>query len=105
MHHTPADGSQNTFYRVYEQVTAAQARLTLQNVVTEVDRLISTAWRLKRPVYLELPSDIAYLEIEVPDEPLRLVIPASDPATAPAVRRSTAATRSSGPSSAGPRPL
>ena len=67
MHHTPADGSENTFYRAYEQVTAAQARLTPQNAVIEIDRLITTAWVLKRPVYLELPSDIAYLEVEVPD--------------------------------------
>jgi indolepyruvate decarboxylase len=79
MHHTPADGSQNTFYRAFEQVTAAQARITPQNAVTEIDRLITTAWQLKRPVYLELPSDIVYLDIEVPDEPLRLALPASDP--------------------------
>jgi indolepyruvate decarboxylase len=57
---------------VYRQVTAAQAQLTPQNASEEVDRLIRTAWRLKRPVYLELPSDIAYLEIQVPDEPLVL---------------------------------
>jgi TPP-dependent 2-oxoacid decarboxylase len=79
MHHTPADGSQNTFYRAFEQATAAQARITPQNAVTEIDRLITTAWQLKRPVYLELPSDISYLEIEVPAEPLRLTLPASDP--------------------------
>jgi TPP-dependent 2-oxoacid decarboxylase len=79
MHHTPADGSQDTFYRAYEQATCAQARITPQNAVIEIDRLITTAWRLKRPVYLELPSDIAYLDIEVPAEPLRLAAPVSDP--------------------------
>jgi TPP-dependent 2-oxoacid decarboxylase len=79
MHHTPADGSQNTFYRAYEQATAAQARITPQNAVMEIDRLITTAWQLKRPVYLELPSDISYLDIEVPAEPLALAAPASDP--------------------------
>ena len=78
MHHTPADGSVNTVYRAYEQSTAAQARITPQNAVTEIDRLIITAWQLKRPVYLELPSDIAYLDIQVPEEPLRLAAPASD---------------------------
>lgn len=79
MHHTPADGAQNTYFRAYEQVTAAQARLTPQNAVGEIDRLIIAAWQLKRPVYLELPSDIAYLDVEVPAEPLRLAAPASDP--------------------------
>jgi TPP-dependent 2-oxoacid decarboxylase len=79
MHHTPADGSQNTFYRAYEQATAAQARITPQNAVAEIDRLLTIAWQLKRPVYMELPSDITYLEVEVPAEPLRLAAPPSDP--------------------------
>jgi indolepyruvate decarboxylase len=48
-------------------------RLTLKGT------LILTAWREKLPVYIELPSDIAYLEIEVPAEPLVLKKPASDP--------------------------
>jgi indolepyruvate decarboxylase len=78
MHHTMADGSEDVFLRAYRQVTAAQAQLTPQNAAEEVDRLIRTAWRLKRPVYLELPSDIAYLEIQVPDEPLVLREPESD---------------------------
>jgi len=78
MHHTLADGSESIFLQAYRQVTAAQAQLTPQNAAEETDRLIRTAWRLKRPVYLELPSDIAYLEIQVPDEPLVLREPESD---------------------------
>ena len=38
----------------------------------EIDRLILTAWRCKLPVYLELPSDISYIEIDVPEESLQL---------------------------------
>jgi indolepyruvate decarboxylase len=60
-------------------VTAAQARLTPHNAVTEIDRLILTAWRGKLPVYMELPSDIACLDIEVPAAPLVLAEPRSDP--------------------------
>src|SRR5262249_36591844 len=45
----------------------------------EIDRLILTAWREKLPVYMELPSDIAYLDIEVPTEQLTLADPPSDP--------------------------
>jgi len=67
------------FLGAYAQVTAAQARLTPDNAVTEVDRLIRTAWHDKLPVYMELPSDIAYLEIEVPAAPLMLAEPPSDP--------------------------
>src|SRR4029453_13266553 len=60
-------------------VTAAHARLTPRNAATEIDRLILTAWREKLPVYMELPSDIAYLEIEVPTSPLVLAHAPSDP--------------------------
>jgi indolepyruvate decarboxylase len=72
MHHTLADGGRGNFYRVFSEVTAAQSVLSPENAAVEVDRLILTAWRRKLPVYLELPSDIAYIEIETPDEPLKL---------------------------------
>src|SRR5262245_14536381 len=72
MHHTLADPGKGNFCRMFAEVTDAQAQLTPENAVTEIDRLILTAWRRKRPVYLELPSDISYLEVEVPEGPLRL---------------------------------
>src|SRR5262245_22395523 len=79
MHHTMADGSWDHFLNAYAHVTAAHARLTPRNAATEIDRLIVTAWREKRPVYMELPSDIAYLDIEVPADPLILADKPSDP--------------------------
>ena len=79
MHHTMADGTWDRFLGAYAQVTVAQARLTPHNAVTEIDRLILTAWREKLPVYMELPSDIAYLDIEVPAAPLVRAEPPSDP--------------------------
>jgi indolepyruvate decarboxylase len=78
MHHTMADGGWDHFLRAYAPVTAAQARLTPRNATTEIDRLILTAWREKLPVYMEVPSDIAYLDIEVPEDPLILTAPPSD---------------------------
>jgi indolepyruvate decarboxylase len=72
MHHTLADREKGNFSRMFAEVTAAQARLTPDNAVAEIDRLILTAWRRKLPVYLELPSDISYLEIEVPERSLKL---------------------------------
>jgi indolepyruvate decarboxylase len=74
MHHTLADRENGAF----AAVTVAQAVLSPENAVTEVDRLILTSWRRKLPVYIELPSDISYLEIEVPSKPLRLAMSASD---------------------------
>src|SRR5246127_3302351 len=79
MHHTMADGSWDHFLNAYAHVTAAHARLTPRNAATEIDRLILTAWREKLPVYMELPSDIAYLDIEVPGDRLVLAEPPSDP--------------------------
>ncbi|WP_042374535.1 alpha-keto acid decarboxylase family protein [Streptacidiphilus neutrinimicus] len=79
MHHTMADGTWDRFLAAFAQVTVAQARLTPYNAAIEIDRLILTSWRQKLPVYIELPSDIACLEIEVPAEPLSLEQPPSDP--------------------------
>jgi indolepyruvate decarboxylase len=78
LRHRQSDGTWDRFLGAFAQVTAGQARLTPYNAATEIDRLIMTAWREKLPVYLELPSDIAYLDIEVPAEPLMMAQPASD---------------------------
>ena len=58
MHHTLIDREKGNLFRMFAEITEAQARLTPENAATEIDRLILTAWRRKRPVYLELPSDI-----------------------------------------------
>jgi indolepyruvate decarboxylase len=78
MHHTLADPEKGNFCRMFAEVTDAQARLVPENAAAEIDRLILTAWRRKLPVYLELPSDISYLEIEVPERPLKLEMIPSD---------------------------
>jgi indolepyruvate decarboxylase len=78
MHHTTGDGTWDRFLGAFAQVTAAQARLTPSNAATEIDRLILTAAREKLPVYMELPSDIAYLDIEVPAARLIIAEPPSD---------------------------
>src|SRR5262249_17907352 len=78
MHHTLADREKGNFYRMFEEVTVAQSRLSPDNAAAEIDRLILTAWRRKLPVYMEVPSDISYLEIDVPDGALQLEMPASD---------------------------
>ncbi|MBV8637974.1 MAG: alpha-keto acid decarboxylase family protein [Candidatus Eremiobacteraeota bacterium] len=78
MHHTMADPEKGNMLRLFSEVTIAQTRLQPDNAVAEIDRLILTAWRRKRPVYLELPSDIAFLEIDAPGDVLKLEMPASD---------------------------
>ena len=58
MHHTLVDREKGNVCRIFAEITEAHARLTPENAAAEIDRLILTAWRRKRPVYLELPSDI-----------------------------------------------
>ena len=79
LHHSLCDEGQNNYFRAFSEITVAQSQLTQSNAASEIDRLILTAWREKRPVYLELPSDIVYLDIEVPEEPLELTYTPSDP--------------------------
>jgi indolepyruvate decarboxylase len=79
MHHSMGDGTWDRFLGAMAHVTAGQARLTPYNAAAEIDRLILTAAREKLPVYMELPSDISYLDIEVPAAPLVIAEPPSDP--------------------------
>jgi indolepyruvate decarboxylase len=81
MHHTLIDREKGNLCRIFAEITEAQARLTPENAVAEIDRLILTAWRRKLPVYLELPSDIPYLEVETPDSPLKLEMAPSEQET------------------------
>jgi len=64
MHQTIGDGTWDHFLDAYAHVTAAHVRLTPRNAALEIDRLILTAWREKLPVYVELPSDIACLDMD-----------------------------------------
>ena len=78
MHHTLIDPEKGDLCRIFAELTVAQTRITPENAVAEIDRLILTAWRRKLPVYMELPSDIPYLETEVPDSALKLEMAPSD---------------------------
>lgn len=78
LHHTLAEGNYDDMLNCYRQFTVAQTRLTPLNAVTETDRVLIACQQEKRPVYIQLPSDVSYLTIDAPDEPL--VIPShSDP--------------------------
>lgn len=66
LHHTLADGNYENVMNCYREFTVACARITPENAVQEIDRVLSACWREKRPVYLQLPSDICYVEIDIP---------------------------------------
>lgn len=79
LHHTTAEGNFEDVMDCYRPFTVAQARITPQNAVEEVDRVLRACIREKRPVYLQLPSDITFFEIDVHDKVLSLRDQTSDP--------------------------
>lgn len=97
LHHTLGDGDYNHFIRMYQAVTVAQTTLTVDNAAREIDRLLQAALRLRRPVYLLLPSDVAEAKIPPPAAPLSAVLQvnsASAEAFAAAVEQRLSAARS-----------
>lgn len=59
LHHTLGDGEFKHFYHMSEPITVAQAILTEQNACFEIDRVLTTMLRERRPGYLMLPADVA----------------------------------------------
>jgi indolepyruvate decarboxylase len=78
LHHTSGTGDFEDVMICMSQFTAAQARITPANAAIEIDRLLLTCLREKRPVYLQLPSDITYLEIDAPSSQLAAATPTGD---------------------------
>ena len=78
LHHTSGTGDFEDVMTCLAQFTAAQSRLTPANARIEIDRLLLTCLRERRPVYLQLPSDITHLEIDPPGEALANVLPTGD---------------------------
>ena len=66
LHHSAADGNFNNMMICAQQFSVAHTRLTPQNVVGEIDRCLRACILQKRPVYLQLPSDISYITIGSP---------------------------------------
>ncbi|EOL45910.1 alpha-keto acid decarboxylase family protein [Enterococcus caccae] len=70
VHHTLGDGNFLHFEKMHEEVTAAIAHLTAENALTEIDRVLIIAMIEKRPVYINLPIDIAEFKATPPLSPL-----------------------------------
>lgn len=79
LHHTMADGNFSNMLESIGHFTDVAVRLTPMNAVEEIDRALHTCLREKRPVHIQLPSDISHLTVEVPDVPFDATLPTSDP--------------------------
>ncbi|MDY3128396.1 MAG: thiamine pyrophosphate-binding protein [Corynebacterium sp.] len=78
LHHTLADGNFANMLESFSPFTAVATRVSPMNVVEEFDRALHTCLREKRPVHIQIPSDITHLTIEVPDAPFIAKLPTSD---------------------------
>lgn len=70
VHHTLGDGDFLRFEKMHEEVTAGIAHLTANNALTEIDRVLLIAITEKRPVYINLPIDIATITVSKPQSKL-----------------------------------
>lgn len=86
LHHTLGDGDYHHFLRMSREITVAQSVLTPENAAEEIDRLLLTALKTHRPVYLYLSTDVAMAEVAAPEK--KLVVERScDPAQIAAFSR------------------
>jgi indolepyruvate decarboxylase len=72
MHHTAGDGNFDNMMICARQFSAAQARITPQTAASDIDRCIRACVLQKRPVYLQLPADLALVRIMTPAVPIAI---------------------------------
>lgn len=63
VHHTLGNGNFDIFYQLAQPLACAHAILTPENCIAEMERLIATALKERRPVYIGLPSDYAVMPV------------------------------------------
>ena len=65
MHHTLGDGVYENFREIFAKVTCAQETLEMRFAKQQIDSILHRCFIEKRPVYIELPADLAKKEIEI----------------------------------------
>ncbi|MEF3112729.1 alpha-keto acid decarboxylase family protein [Streptomyces chrestomyceticus] len=79
VHHTLMDGEYGHFGRMFAEVTVARADLTARNAPAEIDRVLRAMWRERRPVHLNLPTDVVTARVPAPEGPLVVPDGPTDP--------------------------
>ena len=85
IHHTLVDGNYDNIMNCMKEFTVAQTRLTPANAAAEIDRVLKQCFLERRPVHIQLPSDITHIQIEVDEAPLKFKLTDSDPQILPHV--------------------
>lgn len=63
VHHNFQEVDYNAFYEAFKPVVETRAFLTRDNAKMEIDRVLKTFVKEKKPVYIAVPLDIAKMEI------------------------------------------
>ena len=80
LHHSQPGRDYGHFARMAAEVTAAQADLRPDTAPEEIDRVLATALRTSRPVYLTIPADVADIPVLAPARRLSQGAEEADPA-------------------------
>ena len=87
LHHNLPGRDYGHFARMAAEVTAAQADLRPDTAPEEIDRVLGTALRTSRPVYLTIPADVAGIPVLAPAGRLPRGSEDADPAVVAAFTR------------------
>ena len=87
LHHNLPGRDYGHFARMAAEVTAAQADLHPATAPEEIDRVLATALRTSRPVYLTIPADMADMPVLAPMGRLQVAAEDADPAVVAAFTR------------------
>lgn len=79
LYETPKNSDDDVFYKISAMVAIASTKLTLENALSEIDRVIETVFINKRPGYINIPTNLINVLIETPSvvAPLQLSLPKS----------------------------
>ena len=86
LHHNLRGRDYGRFARMAAEVTAAQADLRPATAPEEIDRVLATALRTSRPVYLTLPADVAAIPVLAAAGPLADTVTGGTAPELPATR-------------------
>ena len=70
VHHSLGNGEFDIFYEMFSKVTYDQAIITERYARRQIDDILYKCYVEKLPVYIELCSDLAKMEIEIEDNPI-----------------------------------
>lgn len=65
-HHTLMDGDYSVFLRMHQEITCYAVKITAENATAEIPKAIASAVRERKPVYIDVPQDVAATSIEMP---------------------------------------